>query len=100
MPLGVAFEPVAPEAHWGGLVLALDSPGQALANGSYTVTANLTDVAVNPATEATQTVTVQETGPTITMAAIDGTDVINAAEAVAGVSISGTESGANGQTGR
>ena len=81
---------------WSVNVSSTDA--QALANGSYTVTANLADVAVNAATEATQTVTVQETAPVITMALIDGTNVINAAEAAAGVTISGTETGANGQT--
>jgi hypothetical protein len=43
---------------------------QALADGSYTVTANVSDIYGNPATQASQTVTVDETpssGPTLTI---------------------------------
>ncbi len=47
---------------------------QALVDGTYTVTANVSDFAVNPATEATQTVTVDETTPTVGVA-INHTDV-------------------------
>src|SRR6202034_2400621 len=71
---------------------------EALANGTYTFSASVSDSSGNAATPATQTVTVQETAPTIHMAAIDGNDVINSSQAAAGVTISGTESGADGQT--
>ena len=65
-----------------------------LANGTATVSAQVTDVNGNTAT-ASQAVTVAETGPTLTIAAVDGNNVINAAEAHAsgGVPLSGTVSG-------
>ena len=40
---------------------------QALANGSYTVKADVSNVAGTPATEATQTITVDETTPTVSV---------------------------------
>src|ERR1019366_2027228 len=71
----------------------------ALADGTYTFSASVSDTNGNAATPpATQPVTVAETLPTITMAAIDGNDVINASQAAAGVTISGTETGADGST--
>src|SRR5581483_2172605 len=54
---------------------------QALANGSYTVEANVSDVAGNPAPTASQTVTVAETLPTVTINPIDSNNIINNAEA-------------------
>ena len=55
---------VQSDGSWSVNVSSTDA--QALSNGSYTVTANLSDVAVNPATETTQTLTVDETPPVIT----------------------------------
>jgi Bacterial Ig-like domain len=40
---------------------------QALADGTYTVTADISDKAGNPATEATKTISVDETTPTVTV---------------------------------
>ena len=74
---------------------------QALADGSYTVKADVSDVAGNPATEATQTLTVDEHAPTM---AIDsnlagGDNTVNISEAAAGFAITGTTTGAeSGQT--
>src|SRR2546428_585588 len=73
---------------------------QALADGSYTVKANVSDAAGNPATQATQAIKVDETSPTIAITTpIAGDNTINKAEAanVAGVTISGTATGADGQ---
>ncbi|WP_426442221.1 hypothetical protein [Bradyrhizobium genosp. P] len=64
----------------------------ALANGTATVSAQITDANGNTAS-ASQSVTVAETGPTVTIAAIEGNNVINAAEAAAGVALSGMVSG-------
>ena len=55
---------VQSDGSWSVNVSSTDA--QALSNGSYTVTANLSGVAVNPATETTQTLTVDETPPVIT----------------------------------
>jgi VCBS repeat-containing protein len=69
----------------------------ALADGSYTATADVSDQFGNPATEATQTLAVHETLPTISIAAIAGDNVINASEANAGFAITGSETGADGR---
>ena len=72
---------------------------QALANGSYTVKADVADQAGNQATEATQTLTVNETSVSIAIATIAGDNTINTAEAATGFAISGTTTGVeNGQT--
>ena len=62
-----------------------------LADGTYTLKANVTDAAGNAATTATQTLTLDETSPTIAITGpIAGDNIINHAEAAAGVTISGT----------
>src|SRR6202012_5141937 len=68
------------------------SDATALSNGTATVSATVTDANGNQAT-ASQAVTVAETGPTITIAAVEGNNIINHAEALAGVALSGTVSG-------
>ena len=67
----------------------------ALANGSATVSAQVTDTYGNQSTLASQLVTVAETLPTVSINPVDGNDVINYAEAHAagGVPLSGTVSG-------
>ena len=75
---------------WSATIPSSDA--QALANGTATVSAQVTDVNGNVAT-AIQTVTVAETGPTLTIAAVEGNNIINAAEAAQGVPLSGTVSG-------
>ncbi|EDM70218.1 surface adhesion protein, putative [Roseobacter sp. AzwK-3b] len=68
-----------------------------LANGEITVTANVSDVAGNAATEASATATLDNTPPTITITTpIEGDDVVNAAED-ADVVIAGTTDAENGQ---
>ena len=77
------------------------SPAQALtlANGTYTVKADVSDQAGNQAPEATHTLTVDETAVSIAIAAIAGDNTINAAEASAGFAISGITTGVeDGQT--
>jgi hypothetical protein len=66
-------------------------------SGTAPVTASVADAAGNPAS-ATQSLTVDETVPTITIAAITGDNSINFAEAQAGFAISDSETGADGQT--
>ena len=75
---------------WSATIPSTDA--QALANGTATVSAQVTDANGNSAT-ASQAVTVAETGPTLTIAAIEGNNIINAAEASQGVALSGTVSG-------
>ena len=67
----------------------------ALANGTATVTAQVTDPYGNQSSPATQTLTVAETLPTVTISAINGNNVINHAQAVTsgGVPLSGSVSG-------
>ena len=76
---------------WTATIPASDAT--ALANGTATVSAQVSDANGNQSTVATQTVTVAETGPTVTIAAVEGNNVINAAEASAGVPLSGTVTG-------
>ena len=64
-----------------------------LANGTATVSAQVTDALGNQSALASQTVTVAETLPTVSINPIDGNNVINAAEAQVGVALSGTVSG-------
>jgi hypothetical protein len=73
---------------WNATIPAADAT--ALANGTATVSAQVTDVNGNHSAIATQTVTVAETGPTIVITApIAGDNIINKSEAAAGVTISG-----------
>ena len=75
---------------WSATIPSTDAT--ALANGTATVSAQVTDVNGNTAT-ASQAVTVAETGPALTINAVEGNNVINAAEAAQGVALSGTVSG-------
>ena len=54
---------------------------QSLANGTATLSAQATDAYGNPSAVVTDSVTVQETVPTLTISAVDGNNVINHAEA-------------------
>jgi hypothetical protein len=87
---------------WSVAVTAAQA--QALADGSYTVKANVSDAARNAAPTASQAITVDETSPTIAINAINVNNIVNKSEAAAGVSISGTASDngsstdVNGQT--
>ena len=60
-----------------------------LANGTATVTAQVTDAAGNVSVSETVQVAVSETLPTVTINPVDGNNVINHAEAAAGVALSG-----------
>ncbi len=66
----------------------------ALHNASYTVVANVSDAAGNPALQAFQLVRVDETPPTLAInAPIAGDDIVNKAEAASGFTVSGTTVG-------
>src|SRR5678816_426541 len=76
---------------------------QALADGSYSIKANVTDAAGNAAPTATQTFTLATTAPSIAITApVAGDNIVNKSEAAAGVTISGTATAGsaaiNGQT--
>ena len=60
-----------------------------LANGTATLSAQATDAYGNPSAVVTDSITVQETVPTLTISQVDGNNVINHAEAAAGVTITG-----------
>src|SRR5260370_38213057 len=66
-----------------------------MCDGSAEVWSQEPDAAGNAAAVATQAVTVAETVPTVTIAPVDGNDVINSAEAHAagGVPLTGTVTG-------
>ena len=86
---------------WSVNVTAAQAQG--LADGSYSIKANVSDAVGNAATTATQAITVDETAPTIAITSpVAGDNIINKSEAAAGVTISGTaaagSSGVNGQT--
>ena len=86
-------------ASGGKLVGVQVTPAQAqgLKDGTYTVAASVSDASHNTAT-ATQTLTVAEAGPSITITTpIAGDNVVNASEAAAGFAIGGSETGADGQ---
>ena len=66
-----------------------------LPNGTATLMTQVTDADGNVSTQASDSVTVAETLPTVTIAPVDGDNVINYAEAnaAAGVALSGTVTG-------
>ncbi|CAO3380534.1 DUF4347 domain-containing protein [Azospirillum argentinense] len=72
----------------------------ALTDGaSYTVTADLADVAGNAAVQATRSVSVDRTPPTLAIATVAGDNVLNAADSAAGQTVSGVANGVeNGRT--
>jgi hypothetical protein len=71
----------------------------ALSDGIYTVRANVSDAAGNPAIPATQALTVDKAAPTIAVALIAGDNTVNLGEATTGFAISGTTAGVeDGQT--
>ena len=77
---------------WSATIPSTDAV--ALANGTATVSAQVTDASGNQASFS-QAVTVAESGPTLTINPVEGNNVINFAEAHAagGVPLSGTVSG-------
>ncbi len=73
------------------------SAAQSLPDGVYTVAATVLNADGNPAAPAVQQVTLHETLPTVTLAEVNGTDTVNASQAAASVTLSGTTTGiANG----
>jgi hypothetical protein len=70
----------------------------ALADGTATVTAQVTDQYGNDSTLVVQTVAVHETLPTVTINAIDGNDTLNASEAQSVLTIGGSSTEAIDQT--
>ena len=80
---------------WSVNVTAAQAQG--LADGSYSIKANVSDVAGNAATTASQAITVDETAPTIAITSpVAGDNIINKTEAAAGVTISGTATAGSG----
>ena len=65
----------------------------ALADGSYTVQADVSDLAGNPAVPASQAFAVDATAPTVAIAPIATDNLVNLAEATAGFAIAGTTAG-------
>ncbi|MDW7629421.1 DUF4347 domain-containing protein [Azospirillum brasilense] len=67
--------------------------------GAYTITADLADVAGNAAVQATRSVSVDRTPPTLAIATVAGDNVLNAADSAVGQTVSGVTNGVeDGQT--
>ncbi|WP_282184002.1 Ig-like domain-containing protein, partial [Azospirillum sp. OGB3] len=67
--------------------------------GTYTVTADLADVAGNAAVQATRSVSIDRTPPTLAIATVAGDNVLNAADSAVGQTVSGVANGVeDGQT--
>ncbi|MBN9560166.1 MAG: Ig-like domain repeat protein [Alphaproteobacteria bacterium] len=91
IPLG-SYAATVSGGHWSASVSAGATTG--LYDGNYTIVANVADQAGNPAMQASQSLTVDETAPTV---AIDALAPVNAAMAAAGFAISGTTDAEDGQ---
>ena len=91
------YTPIVSGNAWS--ISVTQAQAQALANGSYTVKADVSDVAGNAASEASQSLTVNKAALSIAITSpIAGDNIVNAAEAAAGFSIQGTTTGvADGQ---
>src|SRR5262249_61383791 len=85
---------------WSVTVLPTDLTHTALPDSTYTVTANVSDLAGNPAPQATHSLTVDETAPTIAIGTISTDDRLSLAESTATLALTGTPTAlANRQTG-
>ena len=91
------YTPIVSGNAWS--ISVTQAQAQALANGSYTVKADVSDVAGNAAGEASQALSVNKAALSIAITSpIAGDNIVNAAEAAAGFSIQGTTTGvADGQ---
>ena len=91
------YTPIVSGNAWS--ITVTSTQAQALANGSYTVKADVSDVAGNAAGEASQALSVNKAALSIAITTpIAGDNIVNAAEAAAGFSIQGTTTGvADGQ---
>ena len=97
--------PVAANGSWSVTVPSANLASASLPDGPYTVTADVKDQYGNPATEASQSLAVHETLPTIAITTFDGNavsnpanDVLNATEAQSNLIIGGSSTEAVGQT--
>ncbi|WP_162600002.1 DUF4347 domain-containing protein [Azospirillum sp. TSH58] len=61
--------------------------------GTYAITADLTDVAGNAAVQATRSVSVDRTPPTLAIATVAGDNVLNAADSAVGQTVAGVTNG-------
>ncbi|MDH3698468.1 MAG: Ig-like domain-containing protein [Flavobacteriaceae bacterium] len=82
----------------GGVWTAPDADISGLTNGTITVNADVTDIAGNPATQATSNIEHDLTSPTLSIDVVAGDDIINAIEDDSPVTISGTTDAEDGQT--
>src|SRR6202035_2065634 len=75
---------------WTAAIPSVDAA--TLADGTATIAGQVTDSHGNPASFS-QNVTVAETAPILTIDAVDGNNIIDAANAASGVVLSGSISG-------
>ena len=85
-----SYDAVVTSNAWTTTVAASALTHAMLPDGSYTVTANVSDAAGNPATSATRTMKVDETAPVI---AVPGAQTLGVGQAAAIAGVSLTESG-------
>ncbi len=94
-PVGSPYQATVTGGAWSLAVPGSDH----LADGGYTVTADVMDQASNPAMAASQPLTVDETAPMVAIDPINGGATLNAGDAAAGLILSGTTAGVeDGQT--
>jgi hypothetical protein len=96
---GVSYTgPVKADGSWSVTIPKAALTSAALADGSYLVTANVSDQNGIAASQASLTLDVHETLPTLAINPIDSNDVLNAAEAQQPLAIAGTSTEAVGGT--
>jgi lysophospholipase L1-like esterase len=89
---GRAYDSVVLADAWSVNVPGADT--SVLPDGAPTITANVSDLAGNPALQTTRSITVDKTAPTIAIGVITGDDAVSSSEASSGFAISGTTTGA------
>ena len=83
----------------GNGAFSTDVSLSSLEDGDYVLTADVSDVAGNPATQASVDITVDKTEPNISLDTVSGDGNISATEALSDITLSGTTSGVEaGQT--
>jgi hypothetical protein len=89
---------VSGDGTWSVTIPKAALASAALPDGSYLVTANVSDQYGDPAPQASLTLDVHETLPTLAINPIDSNDVLNAAEAQQPLAIAGSSTEAVGRT--
>ncbi|MEQ9289736.1 MAG: Ig-like domain-containing protein, partial [Cyclobacteriaceae bacterium] len=92
---GEVYSATVTAGTWSVDIPALDAEN--LAQGTSTITADVNDVAGNPATQATRDIVHDSIAPTLAIDVVAGDDIINAVEDDSPVTVSGTTVAEDGQ---